>query len=169
MMPVGAALFKTPALELPGDPAIVSITEGAGSVSIVFTPPASDGGAAIIDYTATSSPGGFTGTSATSPITVTGLTGGTTYTFTVKARNGVGPSAESHAFIRVTQFICAGSNWEYSPEAACAAGVAHLDDVNPASRPWTVVSVDNPNCNYHNAFGNGTAAISSQVVYEPVP
>ena len=50
-----------------------------------WTAPADDGGAPILSYTVTSSPGGKTATVA-APATnaiVTGLTNGTAYTFTV--------------------------------------------------------------------------------------
>jgi len=68
----------------------------ATSVSVSFTP-SSDGGSAITSYQVTSSPGGFTATGSSSPITVTGLTTGTPYTFTVKATNSIGQSAASSA------------------------------------------------------------------------
>ena len=83
---------------LPGSPSITSVTGGDGQVTIVFSPPASDGGNAIIKYTATSSPGNFVAEGAHSPLTVNGLTNGVNYTFTVKATNAVGaglPSASS--------------------------------------------------------------------------
>jgi hypothetical protein len=43
----------------------------------------------------TASPGGATASGISSPITVSGLTSGTTYTFTVKATNahGTGPAS----------------------------------------------------------------------------
>ena len=64
-----------------------------------FSAPASNGGSAITSYTVTSSPGGLTVSGSSSPIVVTGLTNGTTYTFAVKATNGVGSgsSATSNA------------------------------------------------------------------------
>jgi hypothetical protein len=82
---------------VPGSPTIGAPTAGNGQVTIAFTAPASTGGAAITSYTATSNPGGFTGTGSSSPISVTGLTNGTPYTFTVTATNSAGTGAASSA------------------------------------------------------------------------
>ena len=80
---------------VPDAPIIGSATSGNTQVSVAFTTPASDGGSAITGYTVTSTPGGFTGTGASSPIVVSGLTNGTAYTFTVIATNSVGNSVSS--------------------------------------------------------------------------
>ena len=66
------------------------------SAEIAFTPPVDNGGGTITSYIATSS-GGQTATSATSPVTVKGLTNGVEYTFTLRAVNaaGSGPSAST--------------------------------------------------------------------------
>jgi hypothetical protein len=86
----------------PGAPTIGTATAGDASASVAFTAPASSGGAAITGYTVTSSPGGLTGTGATSPVTVPGLTNGTAYTFTVQATNSEGSGAASAASNSVT-------------------------------------------------------------------
>jgi hypothetical protein len=81
----------------PNAPTIGTATAGDGQATITFTPPANNGGSAITSYTVTSTPGGFTATGASSPLTVTGLTNGTAYTFTVTATNAVGTSVPSAA------------------------------------------------------------------------
>lgn len=63
------------------------------SASITFTP--GEGGGLPNSYRATSNPGGFTGTSSSSPITVTGLQSATAYTFSVTGTNNFGTSAGS--------------------------------------------------------------------------
>src|ERR1035437_418535 len=77
---------------VPGAPTIGTATKGNAQASVTFTAPASNGGSAITGYTVTSSPGSFTGTGTSSPIIVTGLANGTTYTFTVVAANAYGNS-----------------------------------------------------------------------------
>jgi hypothetical protein len=87
---------------VPSAPTIGTATLGNAQATVAFTASSSTGGSAILDYTATSSPGGFTGTCAASPCTVTGLTNGTAYTFTVRARNALGFSLSSGASNSVT-------------------------------------------------------------------
>ena len=89
-------------LKNPNAPTIGTATAGSGSASVAFTAPSDIGGSAITSYTAISTPGGFTGTAASSPITVTGLTNGTAYTFKVWANNSYGPSSLSAASNSVT-------------------------------------------------------------------
>lgn len=97
----------TPAT-VPGVPTSVLATKGNGSASVSFTAPASTGGNAITGYTVTSNPGGKTGTGTSSPITVSGLTNETTYTFTVTATNGVGTGAASAPSNSVTPSTTTG-------------------------------------------------------------
>ncbi|WP_331346572.1 beta strand repeat-containing protein [Cellvibrio sp. UBA7661] len=82
---------------VPGAPTIGTATAGDTEASVSFVAPASTGGAAITGYTVTSNPGDLTGTGAGSPITVTGLANGVSYTFTVTATNSAGTGAASVA------------------------------------------------------------------------
>ena len=93
--------------QLPGAPTIGTATvASATSASVPFTAPACAGvPATITGYTATSTPGCVTGTAASSPITVSGLTTGTAYTFKVKAQNGAGFGACSAASNSVTPAV----------------------------------------------------------------
>jgi len=86
----------------PDAPTVGTATGGAGSASITFTAPYDNGGATITSYRATSSPGSITGNASSSPVTVSGLTGGTAYTFTIAAINSAGISTASSASNSVT-------------------------------------------------------------------
>ncbi len=94
---IGPASSPSPVIVIPatvpGAPTIVSVTPGNGQATVDFLPPSSNGGSPITSYTVTSSPGGITAIGTSSPITVTGLTNGVAYTFTVMATNGVGSSS----------------------------------------------------------------------------
>ena len=83
------------AAPVPGAPTAVVATAGDGEATVAFAPPASAGGAPITSYTATASPGGQTATGDGSPLVVTGLTNGVSYTFTVAATNSFGDSFPS--------------------------------------------------------------------------
>jgi|GEM_PF-640865 len=86
----------TPSIPVaPGAPTIGLSTAGNGLAYVTFTPPSSNGGALITGYTVTASPGGATATGSGSPITVTGLTNGVSYTFTVQATNSADTSSAS--------------------------------------------------------------------------
>lgn len=70
-----------------------------GRADVTFT---ADPINAATSFTVTSSPGGYTGTGASSPISVTGLQSDTAYTFTVTATNDAGTSPASAASNSIT-------------------------------------------------------------------
>lgn len=85
---------------VPAAPTNVTGSAGDTTVAVSWTAPSNTGGYPITLYTATSSPGGFTCTSnSATTCTVTGLTDGTSYTFTVTATNslGTGPASSPSA------------------------------------------------------------------------
>jgi hypothetical protein len=80
---------------VPGKPTAVTATAGNASALVSWTAPG-NGGSAITGYTVTSSPDGKTCTTTGAlSCSVSGLTNGQAYTFTVIATNGVGPSDPS--------------------------------------------------------------------------
>ena len=90
-------VFEVKALSAPDVPQNFTATQGVGRVRLAWAAPESDGGAAIIRYeyrhaAGTSVPSGTTWNSAgtAQSVTVTGLMGGTEYTFEVRAVNSIG-------------------------------------------------------------------------------
>ena len=79
------------------------------SISVSFAAPTNTGGLPILSYTVTSTPGNITATSTGSPIVITGLIAGTTYTFTVHATNANGDGPESASSNAVTPIDVPGS------------------------------------------------------------
>jgi titin len=96
--------------DVPGAPTGVSAVASAGQATVTWTAPLSTGGLPITGYTVTSSPGSVvvTTTGATSAI-VTGLTNGTSYTFTVYATNAVGNGPSSSPSTAVTPLSVPGA------------------------------------------------------------
>lgn len=83
-------------LQTPNAPTIGTATAvSATAVSVTFTAPANVGGSPITSYVVQSNPGGISVVGSSSPITVSGLTEGTAYTFRVTALNSYGPSPAS--------------------------------------------------------------------------
>jgi len=109
-------------LKVPDAPTIGTATGGDASASVTFTAPSNIGGGAITGYTVISSPGSITGTGTSSPITVSGLTNGTSYTFTVIATNAYGPSLPSSASNSVTPVAFTGFSVDYLVVAGGGGG-----------------------------------------------
>jgi hypothetical protein len=89
-------------IPLPYTPTIGTATDGGTgtTVNVAFTPNATVPSGT--SYTALSSPGSITASGSASPITVSGLTSGTAYTFQVRASNATGDSPYSAASNSVT-------------------------------------------------------------------
>lgn len=89
-------------ISVPGAPTSVSASSGNAQATVSFVAPTSNGGSTILSYTVISSPGNIKKSGSSSPITITGLTNGTAYTFTVKAHNIAGSSVASSASGSIT-------------------------------------------------------------------
>jgi uncharacterized protein YhjY with autotransporter beta-barrel domain len=146
----------------PGVPTGVSAVPGNGQATVTFTAPAFDGGSAITGYTATSSPGGMTGTcsgAAACAITVSGLTNGTAYTFTVTATNATGSGAASAPSSAIT------------PTATPVAGAASMQyQLNTAVTLDLAPYITGSGVTITAAPQHGSVAVSgTQVTYTPAP
>jgi hypothetical protein len=94
-------------VDTPDPPVITGAVRGQGSSTISFDPPAFVGSSPITAYTVTADDvtnpanGGETASGVMSPLTVTGLTDGDSYTFSVTATNaaGTGPPSSSSAAV----------------------------------------------------------------------
>ncbi|HDS1580679.1 TPA: autotransporter domain-containing protein [Stenotrophomonas maltophilia] len=106
----------------PAAPTLASASASDSQAVVSFTAP-SDGGSAITGYVVTSSPGNIVASGPASPITVTGLSNGTAYTFTVTATNAIGNSPPSSASNAVT------------PKAAQTITFAHPGPQNFGTSP----------------------------------
>ena len=108
-MPIIGVIASSGDRNVPAAPTIGTATNvpsgrpyNNGRADVTFTAPTYTGGTPITSYTVTSSPGGFTGTGASSPISVTGLQSNTSYTFTVTATNAIGTGPASAASNSIT-------------------------------------------------------------------
>jgi hypothetical protein len=93
---------KGKVVDIPTVPTVGTATAGPVSATVAFT--AATVGGPVTTFTALSNPGSVTGT-GTSPITVSGLTAGTAYTFTVRGDNATGSSGYSSASNSITALV----------------------------------------------------------------
>jgi len=109
---------------VPETPTAVVGTAGNGSVLVSWSAPTSTGGSDITGYTVTSS-GGQTCTTTALNCTISGLTNGTAYTFTVRATNSIGNSPTSANSSSVTP--AAASAPAPSSSGSSNGGAVNLD------------------------------------------
>jgi hypothetical protein len=74
---------------------VVATNTGAGTVASISFTPSEYIGKDTITYTVTSSPGDVSASASSSPITLTGLTSGTTYTFSLVANTNYGVPSDT--------------------------------------------------------------------------
>jgi hypothetical protein len=95
------AVTPRPATVPGAPPAPVASARNQGAL-VNVSPPQVDGGSPVVSYTVTSNPDGITAIGTSSPVTMTGLTNDTNYTFTAVATNAVGDSQPSPASAAIT-------------------------------------------------------------------
>ena len=108
-LPSAQSSILVPLPQRPAAPGVISGTVGDKSVRLNWTAPSNNGGSRVFQYEVFQSPGGARvcnivsafGTPSTT-CTVSGLTNGSNYTFTVKASNIAGTSADSSPSVTFT-------------------------------------------------------------------
>ena len=116
---------------VPGMPTSVSATAtSCSAISVSFTAPACNGGLSIDYYQAVCTASGTHSATGTSPISVTGLSGGTSYTFKVRAHNGVGYGCYSSSTGTATTNAAASSLSYTSPGSYCFVTPAGVTSVS---------------------------------------
>ena len=179
---------------LPGAPTGALATAGDASATVTWTAPAFDGGSDITSYTVTAADsttpanGGQTCPWTTGPLTctVSGLTNGDSYTFTVVATNGVGdgpPSLPSNAVVPAAPPTAAisspnsGNTYAFNAvvptgftctEGAGGPGIATCLDSNGSTSPGALVTTTPGHFTYtvtatSSDGQTGTASISYTV------
>lgn len=147
----------------PSPPLLPEATAGDASASVAFQPPISNGGLPILGYVATSSPGGISSAGCTaSPCTVTGLSNGTIYTFTVRAVNDVGQGSASIVSNSVLPTATASPPaLSFVPAVGSEVRLAGAgDQVGAAAAATIAVGSQTP------AVGSGSATLGCSLVGE---
>ena len=116
--------LSTTVAAVPGLPTITSVTPGTGQVTIVWSAPSTNGGSPITGYLITEYVSGAEQTTYSlgniGNATISGLTNGVTYTFTVSAENANGTGPASAQSAAVTPFTVPasptiGTAWRATP------------------------------------------------------
>jgi large repetitive protein len=149
--PTDTGTTTAPVTTAPVAPTDATAIAGNSQALVSWTP-AGDGGSAITGYTVTASPGGQTANATTDAdsASVTGLSNGTAYTFTVTASNNMGTSLASDASTAITPSAAPLSTTTTTPAATTPAAATRTMPVVAASvaataDPAAVIPVGAPN------------------------
>ena len=119
-------VYSSPTVQIVGlPPSDVTATATSETTALIsFTP--SDN---VTSYTVTSSPGGITNTGISSPITISGLTANTAYTFTVTSSYGSYTTPSSEASNSIQTYIAAPTSVVATATGATTATVTFVAPV----------------------------------------
>ena len=131
---LASTLNFTTAAAVPAAPILNSVTAGDQRVTVAFTAGANNG-AAITDYEYSLNGGAYISAgTTTSPFTITaGISGRTSYSVTLKARNSVGLSSASNSISATTTDSAADASEAAAAEAARVAEAARIATANAAA------------------------------------
>lgn len=132
-------------LRVANAPTIGTATAGSAQcASVTFTAPACVGGGAVSSYTVFANCGTKTASGASSPITVTGLTVGVSYTFKVMATNAYGqsyPSAASNSItatvVTCATYTTAGTYSWVAPAGVTSVAAVAIGGGGSGAATWT--------------------------------
>jgi CHRD domain/Bacterial Ig-like domain (group 3)/Divergent InlB B-repeat domain len=143
-----AVAFATVPPTVPDSAIITNATAGNAQIAVAFDAPVATGGSPVIDYTVTCGTVSQVGTA--SPILVTGLTNGVTYTCTVVARNTTGTSPRSAPSNAVTPAATSTTTTLTGPASSnFGQSVTFTAEVNGIASPTGTV-----------AFADGASTIA---------
>ena len=118
----------------PEKPTSVSASATVGGNATISFTASSNPGKGTANYVATSSPGNITGSASSSPISITGLTNGTAYTFTVVKQSGSGVSSDaSNASGSITAYSAPTFGTQSGSSTATAPSTTSTTSVSSVS------------------------------------
>ena len=148
---VGAAAQVTQSITLtgaaPDAPTIGTLTAGDKQITVTFSAPANDGGLNIASYTANC--GGVSASGAASPLVVTGLTNGVSYSCSVTATNAINTGPASGSLMATPNALPGATVWASSGNCGGCHG--------------------NPPVGTRLNVGGATSAVLDYVVAHPTP
>jgi hypothetical protein len=150
----------------PGAPTITAITPGNAQLSVAFTAPTSNGGSAVTNYKYSTNGGiSFTAVSpasTSSPILITGLTNGTSYSVQILAVNSVGDGTPSTSTAAIPRTVPGAPT--ITGITASASGQASVAFTAPASNGGSAVT----NYKYSTNGGTSFTAVSPASTSSPI-
>ncbi len=136
----------------PGRPTDVIAVEGVGSATVNWVPPSDDGGAPVVSYTVTASPGSTSTTvgGTTTMATLSGLPSGGRHTLTVVAFNGAATSTaseQSNPVVPYTGALIVNSTGN-APDFDPVDGVCNVTDGSPVCTLRAAMEESNASAGY---------------------